>query len=186
MVIPFILHWPSLFFSKVSNSRKKVLITPGLYFPNYCITYLPCDISRDFKKCEHVNLRREWTRAVFEELYYMANNQKMADKKKADYQEGLEKSRADSAAWSRDSYMKDTEKNCARSRESYMKDLEKSRADSAAWSREIYEKDLEKSRYNETGLAISYRSKKTAAVIGVGTGGGGVGWAIAPQYFAIY
>ena len=27
----------------------------------------------------------------------MANNQKIADKKKADYQEGLEKSRADSA-----------------------------------------------------------------------------------------
>ena len=45
MVITFILHWHSLFFSKVSNSRKKVLITPGLYFPNYCVTYLP----RDFK-----------------------------------------------------------------------------------------------------------------------------------------
>ena len=59
MVIPFMLHWPSLFFSKVSNSRKKVLITPGLYFPNYCVTYLPHDISRDFKKCEHVNLRGE-------------------------------------------------------------------------------------------------------------------------------
>ena len=53
-------------------------------------------------------------RAVFEELYYTANNQKMhADKKKADYQEGLEKSRADSAARSRDSYMKDPEKSCA-------------------------------------------------------------------------
>ena len=73
MVIPFILHWPSLFFSKVSNSRKKVLITPGLYFPNYCVTYLPRDISHDFKKCEQVNLRREWTCAVFE-LYYAANN----------------------------------------------------------------------------------------------------------------
>ena len=36
-------------------------------------------------------------RAVFEELYYTANNQKIADKKKANYQEGLEKSRADSA-----------------------------------------------------------------------------------------
>ena len=59
MVIPFLLHWPSLFFSKVSNSRKKVLITLGLYFPNYCVTYSPCDISRDFKKCEHVNLRGE-------------------------------------------------------------------------------------------------------------------------------
>ena len=59
LMIPFILHWPSLFFSKVSNLRKKVLITPGLYFPNYCVTYLPRDISRDFNKCEHVNLRRE-------------------------------------------------------------------------------------------------------------------------------
>ena len=66
MVIPFILHWPSLF-SKVSNSRKKVLITPGLYFPNCCVTYLPRDILRDFKKCEHVNLRREWKCAVLEE-----------------------------------------------------------------------------------------------------------------------
>ena len=37
-------------------------------------------------------------RVVFEELYYEANNQKIADKKKADYQEALEKSRADSAA----------------------------------------------------------------------------------------
>ena len=46
MVIPFILHWPSLFFSKVNNSRKKVLITPGLYFPNYCVMYLPHDILK--------------------------------------------------------------------------------------------------------------------------------------------
>ena len=135
MVIPFILNWPSLFFSKVSNSWKKVLITPGLYFPNYCITYLPHDISRDFNKCEHVNLRGEWTRAVFEELYYVANNQKIADKKKADYQEGLEKSHADSAAQSHDSYMKNPEKSCARSRESYMKDPEKSHADSAVRTR---------------------------------------------------
>ena len=36
----------------------------------------------------------------------------IADKKKADYQEGLEKSRADSAVRSRDSYMKDPEKSC--------------------------------------------------------------------------
>ena len=44
---------PSLFFSKVSNLQKKVLVTPGLYFPNYCIMYLPHDISHNFKKCEH-------------------------------------------------------------------------------------------------------------------------------------
>ena len=30
--------------------------------------------------------------AVFKELYYAANDQKVADKRKADYQEGLEKS----------------------------------------------------------------------------------------------
>ena len=82
---------------------------------------------------------------IFEELYYMAYNQKMADKKKEDYQEGLQKSRADSAAQNRDSYMKNPEKSHARSRESYMKDPQKSHADSAARSREIYEKNLEKS-----------------------------------------
>ena len=43
-------------------------------------------------------------RVVFEELYYAENNQKIADKKKADYQEGLQKSCADSAERSRDSY----------------------------------------------------------------------------------
>ena len=60
--------------------------------------------------------------AVFKELYYAENDQKMADKKKVDYQEGLEKSRAECAARSNDSYTKVPEKNCARSRESYMKD----------------------------------------------------------------
>ena len=69
---------------------------------------------------------------VYEELYYAANNQKIADKKKANYQEALEKSRTDSATRSCDSYMKDPEKSCAQSHESYMKDPEKSCADSAA------------------------------------------------------
>ena len=40
----------------------------------------------------------------------MASNQKITDKKKADYQEGLEKSRADSAERSHGNYMKDPEK----------------------------------------------------------------------------
>ena len=87
--------------------------------------YLPRDISRDFKKCEHVNLSGEWKCVVFE-LYYAANIQKIADKQKADYQEALENSRAVSAARSSDSYMKDQVKIYARSHESYMKDLEKS------------------------------------------------------------
>ena len=79
-----------------------------------------------------MNLRGEWTRVVFEELYYAESNLKIADKKKEDYQEALEKSRADSAERSHDSYIKDPEKSCAQSRESYIKDPEKGRADSAA------------------------------------------------------
>ena len=59
--------------------------------------------------------------------------------------------------------MKDLEKSCAQSRQSYMKDPEKGRADSAAQSHKNYKKDLEKSRWNETGLTIAYKSKKTAA-----------------------
>ena len=55
----------------------------------------------------------------------MANNQKVADEKKADYQEALEKSCADSAARSHDSYMKDPEISLAQSRESYMNNPEK-------------------------------------------------------------
>ena len=46
-------------------------------------------------------------RAVFKELYYMANNQKIADEQKVNYQEGLEKSCADSTARSHDSYIID-------------------------------------------------------------------------------
>ena len=86
-----------------------------------------------------MNLRREWTRVVFEELHCAADDQKIADKKKADYQEGLEKSRADSAARSHDSYMKDLEKSRAQSHESYIKDPKNSRAHSAACSRKLQE-----------------------------------------------
>ena len=125
--------------------------------------YLPSDISHDFKKCEHVNLRREWTLAAFEELYYAVDDQKMADKKKTGYQEGLEKSRADSAAQMRDSYMKNLEKSCARSRESYMKDLEKSRADSAAQSRESYKSDLEKSHEDSAAQSCQHRHRNLGA-----------------------
>ena len=71
-------------------------------------------------------------RVVFEELYYVANNHKIADKKKANYQKALEKSCADSATQSCDSNMKDLEKSHAQSCERYMKDPEKSRADTAA------------------------------------------------------
>ena len=60
-----------------------------------------------FYKVWTCELKREWTRVVFEELYYAENNQNIAQKKKADYQVGLENSRADSAERSRDSYMKD-------------------------------------------------------------------------------
>ena len=67
--------------------------------------YLPRDISRE--------LKRRVNACSIEELYYAANNQKIADKKKANYQEALEKSRADSATRSRDNYMKDPEKSRA-------------------------------------------------------------------------
>ena len=87
----------------------------------------------------------------------------MADKKKADYQEGLEKSHADSAAQSHDSYMKDPEKSCAQSHESYMKDPENSRADSAARSRESYKSDLEKSRKDSAAQSPEHRLRNRGA-----------------------
>ena len=110
-----------------------------------------------------MNLRREWMLAVFNELYYVADDQKMADKKKTDYQEGLENSRANSAARSRDSYMKDPEKSCTWSRKSYTKDPEKSRADSAAWNRESYKSDLEKSRKDSAALSCEYGRRNQGA-----------------------
>ena len=80
------------------------------------------------------------------------------------YKIDLEKSCDDSAARSREScYLKDPEKSPALNCESYMKDQENSHADSAAWSRTSYKKDLEKSHWNETGMAKSYKRKKTAA-----------------------
>ena len=103
-----------------------------------------------------MNLRRE-------ELYYTANNQKIADKKKAYYQEGLEMSRADSAARSRDSYMKGPEKNCTRSHESYMKNKEKSHADSAAQSRESYKNDLEKNCDDSAAQSCEHRLRNRGA-----------------------
>ena len=72
-------------------------------------------------------------------------------------------SRNDSDALSCESYLKGPEKSHTRNHESYMKDLEKSRADSEVRSCESYKKDLEKSHWNKTDLAISYKSKKTAA-----------------------
>ena len=109
-----------------------------------------------------MNLRGEWTRVVFKELYNAANNQKIADKKKGNYQEALEKSHADSATRSRDSYMKDLEKSRAQSRKSYMKDPEKICANTVAQSRKIYEKDLgEESWVAKMKPAWLYLTKKT-------------------------
>ena len=138
-----------------------------------------------------MNLRGEWTRVVFEELYYTANNQKIADKKKADYQEALEKSHADSAARSRDSYMKDLEKKvwtrelkrrvnaCSirgvvlwgkqsedswQKKADYQEALENSRADSAARSRDRYMKDTEKScaQSHDKVIIMKYLEKSRA------------------------
>ena len=78
---------------------------------------------------------------------------KRADKKKADYQEGLEKCRAGSAAQSpvwQLLDMKDLRKSLAQIHESYVKNPEKICADSAAWSRESYKKDLENSHDHST------------------------------------
>ena len=87
----------------------------------------------------------------------------MADKKKADYQEGLEKSLADSAARNRDRYMKDPEKCRARSRESYTKDPEKSRADTATRNRESYKNELEKSRDDSAARNREHRRRNQGA-----------------------
>ena len=59
--------------------------------------------------------------------------------------------------------MKDPRKSLAQIHESYVKNPEKICVDSTAWSRESYKKDLENSHDDSTGLAISYKGKKTAA-----------------------
>ena len=108
-------------------------------------------------------------------MCYTANDQKIADKKKADYQEGLEKSRADSAARSRDSYMKDPEKSCVQSHKSYVKNQEKSRADSAARNRESYKNDLENSRDDSAAQSCEHRRRNR-----------GARGPVPAQYFAMY
>ena len=112
-------------------------------------------------------------RPVFGELYYTANNQKIADKKKADYQEGLEKSHADSAARNHDSYMKDPEKSCARSRESYMKDQEELRVQHEAVK-------VTRTTWKSVAMIVLHG----AMSIGVGTGG--LRGPVPAQYFAMY
>ena len=67
-----------------------------------------------------------------------------------------------SYAYGLESYLKDPEKRCARNRESYMKDLEVVLT-AQHEATKVNKKDLEKSRWNESGMAISYKSKKTAA-----------------------
>ena len=47
----------------------------------------------------------------YNKKYYEEHKEKIADKKRVDYIENIEKSRADSAARSRKSYMKDPEKS---------------------------------------------------------------------------
>ena len=94
MVIPFFLHWPSLFFSKMSNLQKKVLITPGLYFPNYCITYLPHDISRDFKVWLH-ELKIRVNVYSIRRVVINGNQSEDSWQKEGGLSECLEKSRAE-------------------------------------------------------------------------------------------
>ena len=80
----------------------------------------------------------------------MENKEKIADKKKTDYQDNLEKSRADSAAreaakvtWKARKIIVMTVLHECREI-NYMKDLNKSYADSAAQSHKSYKKDTEK------------------------------------------
>ena len=86
----------------------------------------------------------------------MKDPEKIHAQSRIGYMKDLEKSCANSAAWSRESYkndlkirndssarsrgsyLKDPDKRHARNCESYMKDPEKSHADSAAWRRESY------------------------------------------------
>ena len=68
-----------------------------------------------------------------------------------------------SYAYGLESYLKDPEKRRAQNRESYMKDLEKVVLTAQHEAVKVNKKDLEKSCWNKTGLAISYKSKKTAA-----------------------
>ena len=79
------------------------------------------------------------------------------------YKKDFENSRDDSAVRIHESYLKNPEKSRVWNGESYMRDQEKSCADNAARTRKNYKKDLEKSRWNDTGLAISCKSKKIAA-----------------------
>ena len=116
-----------------------------------------------------------------EELYYVANNQKVADKKKADNQEALEKSHADSAEWSCDSYMKDLEKIVHeaakviwRIRKTVLLALQ---YEAAKFTRKTWRIGEESLKWNWLGYILRKR-KKTAAVIGVGTMG--AAWATVP------
>ena len=162
LMIPFILHWPLLFFSKVSNSRKKVLITPGLYFPNYCVTYLPRDISRDFNKCEHVNLRREWKRAVFGVVLHSKQSEDSWQK-----EGGLSRRSREEPCWQCSTkpwrlHERPGEKLCKKPRK-FMKNQEKSCVDSAEQSRESYKNDLEKSRNDSAARSCEHRHSNRGA-----------------------
>ena len=87
-----------------------------------------------FQKVRTRELRGERTRVVFEELYYAANNQKIADIKKRNYQQALREEpcwQCSMKPWQLQDW-KDQDKSHSQSHESYMKNPEKSLADSAA------------------------------------------------------
>ena len=64
-------------------------------------------------------------------------------------------------SWARN--LKNPEKRRARNCKSYMKIWKRVVLTAQHEAAKVNKKDLEKSRWNETGLAISYKSKKTAA-----------------------
>ena len=93
---------------------------------------------------------------------YMKDPEKSRARNRESYKKDLKKNRDDSAAHSHESYLKDREKSLAWNRESYMKDPERDVLTVQYEAAKVNKKDFEKNRWNETGLAVSYKSKNTA------------------------
>ena len=163
MVIPFILHWPSLFFYKVSNSWKKVLITPSLYFPNYCVMYLPCDISCDFKVWTREH-RMRVNRCSIRGVVIRCKQSEDSWQKEG----RLSRRFREEPCWQCSMkpwqlHERPREKSCTKPQKLHEESQKRVVLTVQHEAAKVNKKDLEKSRWNETALAIYYKSKKTAA-----------------------
>ena len=76
-----LLHWPSLFFSKVGNLQKKVLITPGLTIASRIYHVIFHMILKSVKTCRDS---------------YMKDPEKSRARSRESYIKDPEKSRPDS------------------------------------------------------------------------------------------